>query len=63
MHDALLMRGGKTRSWIHMVGFAAIMATTVYVIFDIEFPRSGIIRLDAADQVLIELRQSMEPKN
>jgi len=54
------MAGGKTRSWIHVVGFALIMATTVYVILDLEFPRLGIIRVDPFDQVLVELRQSMK---
>jgi hypothetical protein len=53
------MAGGKTRSWIHIIGFALVMATTVYVILDLEFPRLGIIRVDAFDQVLVELRQSM----
>jgi hypothetical protein len=53
------MAGGKTRSWIHIIGFALIMATTVYVILDLEFPRLGMIRIDAADRALIELRQSM----
>ena len=53
------MAGGKTRSWIHLIGFALIMATTVYVILDLEFPRLGIIRIDTFDQVLVELRQSM----
>ena len=52
------MAGGKTRSWIHVVGFALIMATTVYVILDLEFPRLGIIRIDPFDQVLVELRKS-----
>jgi hypothetical protein len=54
------MAGGRVRSWIHMVGFALIMAATVYVILDIEFPRMGLIRVDSADRVLIELRRSME---
>jgi hypothetical protein len=53
------MAGGKKRSWIHMIGFAFILAATVYVILDLEFPRIGFIRIDAFDQVLIELRQSM----
>jgi hypothetical protein len=53
------MAGGKSRSWIHTVGFALVMATTVYVILDLEFPRLGIIRIDAADQVLVEVRQTM----
>ena len=36
-----------------------IMATTVYVILDLELPRLGIIRIDTFDQVLVELRQSL----
>ena len=43
-----------------MVGFAAVMALAVYVILDIEFPRLGLIRVDAVDQVLVELRESMK---
>jgi hypothetical protein len=35
--------------------FAAILALTVDVIAHLEFPRTGLIRVDAADQVLIEL--------
>jgi hypothetical protein len=54
------MAGGKSRSWIHMLGFAAIMALTVYVILDIEYPRLGSIRVDAFDQALVDLRQSMK---
>ncbi len=54
------MAGGRVRSWIHTVGFAFIMAATVYVILDIEFPRLGVIRVDSADEVLIELRRGME---
>jgi hypothetical protein len=53
------MAGGKTRSWIHVISFALIMATIVYVILDLEFPRLGMIRIDSIDQVLIDLRQSM----
>ena len=54
------MAGGKTRSWIHVIGFALIMATTVYVILDLEYPRLGIIRIDAFDRVLVDLRQNMK---
>ena len=54
------MAGGKSRSWIHCLGFAAATALTVYVIMDIEYPRFGLIRVDGADQVLIELRDSMK---
>jgi hypothetical protein len=54
------MGAGRTRSWIHMAGFAGVLAITVFVITDIEFPRMGFIRMDAFDHVLVELRQSME---
>jgi hypothetical protein len=47
------------RSWLHIVSFAAIVCVTVYVIIDLEFPRLGFIRVDSADEVLAELRESM----
>jgi hypothetical protein len=53
------MAGGKSRSWIHVIGFAFILAATVYVILDLEFPRIGFIRVDAFDQLLVDLRRSM----
>ena len=56
----LAMAAGKSRSWIHMLGFALIMSVTIYVILDLEFPRFGLIRVDAADRVLLELRESMK---
>ena len=37
-----------------------MIAATVYVIVDIEYPRLGFIRVDAADSVLSDLRQTME---
>ena len=37
----------------------AITAIAIYVIMDLEYPRLGFIRVDAADQALIELRASM----
>jgi hypothetical protein len=54
------MAGGKSRNWLHMIGFAAVMAVVVYVILDIEFPRLGLIRVDAFDQALVDLRASMK---
>jgi hypothetical protein len=49
----------KERGWFHTMVFAAVLALTVYVIIDLEFPRLGLIRIDADDQILHELRQSM----
>jgi hypothetical protein len=53
------MAGRKVRSFIHTAGFAAVVAIVLFVIIDLEFPRLGIIRVDAADRVLLELRASM----
>ena len=47
----------SSRSWVHMLGFAVAMALALYVIVDIEYPRQGLIRVDAFDQVLVDLRQ------
>ncbi len=50
----------KTRSWLHLLTFAAIMGLTVYVIIDIEYPRYGFIKIDAFDEVLGSLRNSIQ---
>jgi len=54
------MAGGKDRKWLHVTGFALVIALTVYVILDIEFPRLGLIRVDAFDQALVDLLESMK---
>jgi hypothetical protein len=54
------MSGSKVRSWVHIVGFASILAATVLVIMDMEYPRLGMIRVDGFDQVLMDLRQTMK---
>lgn len=52
--------GEKGYAWIHKIAFAAIVALTVYVILDIEYPRLGFVRLDAIDQLLIDVRAGMK---
>ncbi len=54
------MAGGRSRNWLHMIGFATVMAVTIYVIIDIEYPRLGLIRVDVFDQALTDLRASMK---
>ena len=54
------MAGSKRRSWIHVVGFAAVLSLTVYVILDLEYPRVGFIRLDAPTACSSDLRESMK---
>jgi hypothetical protein len=50
---------GKWRNWIHILCFAAVMSVSFYVILDLEFPRLGFIKVDAFDQALVDLRQTM----
>jgi hypothetical protein len=52
--------GEKGYDWMHKIGFAAIVAFTVYVILDIEYPRLGFVRLDAIDQLLVDARADMK---
>jgi hypothetical protein len=52
------MSAGKRRL-SHFLLFATVTATTMYLIFDLEYPRFGLIRVDADDQVLHDLRGSM----
>jgi hypothetical protein len=53
------MGASPTRSWLHTLGFAAIVALTVYVTVDLEFPRLGMITVEAFDEVLVDVRASM----
>jgi len=49
----------STGSRFHAFVFAAIMSLMILVIVDLEYPRMGFIRVDGADRLLIELRESM----
>jgi len=50
----------RRRQWLHMILFALLISLTLYVIFDFEYPRRGVIQLDKADHIYLELRQSMQ---
>ena len=54
------MAASKTRNWLHRATFAFTLAGAAYVILDFEYPRFGLIRVDAFDQALVDLRQSMK---
>ena len=51
---------GTRRKWSHSVVLALVIALTVWVILDMEYPRLGFIRVDAFDQVLKDLRAGMD---
>jgi hypothetical protein len=54
------MAGSPHPEWLHMVAFAVVLALCVYVILDFEYPRIGFIRVDDFDQVLRDVRRSMQ---
>jgi hypothetical protein len=40
-------------------GLAAVLAVTIYVIVDLEYPRLGFFQIADFDQLLVEVRASM----
>lgn len=54
------MATGRRRSWLHIFGFTVITVIIAYVILDVEYPRSGLIRLEASDQLLVQVREAMK---
>ena len=57
---ATAWRAAKKRNLLHMLVYATVMAGAVYVIMDLEYPRGGLIRIDAADQTLVDVRNGMK---
>ena len=53
------MAKSATQSPLHVFGFATIMALSVYLILDIEYPRLGLVRIHAFDEAFRALRASM----
>jgi hypothetical protein len=50
----------KDRSWFHHVTFAFVISLSIYVIVDLEYPRLGLIKVDSADQALLDVGDSMQ---
>jgi hypothetical protein len=48
-HSLGRARGAVT---VHVLAFSGLMAISLYVIIDFEYPRAGLIRVDSFDQVL-----------
>jgi hypothetical protein len=49
----------KDRTWFHHITFAFVISLSFYVIVDLEYPRLGLIKVDGADQALIDVGASM----
>jgi heat shock protein HslJ len=46
------------RSVLHAMLYASTISLTIYTVLDLDSPRVGLIRLDAAEQILTDLHQS-----
>jgi len=49
----------RSRSWLHMLVYALVVAGTIYAVVDLDYPHAGWIRLDVADNALAKLRDSI----
>ena len=54
------MSAAKVRNWTYRITFAVLVTLSLYLIFDLEFPRFGLIRVDAFDQILVDVRNTMK---
>jgi len=49
-----------TRNWTYMLGVAAAVSVSTYVILDLEYPRIGLFRVDPLHQVLADLHANLK---
>lgn len=54
------MSAAAERNWFHRLGFSLVLAAAVFVIMDLEYPRFGLIRIDAFDQAIVDVREAMK---
>lgn len=53
-----MARGG--RNWLSILTYASVVALTMHVMLDMEYPRAGLIRIGAADLAMSTLRDSIQ---
>lgn len=49
----------KVYNPIYILSYVAITAFTIYIVIDLEFPLVGLIRIDAFNQVLVDVKKEM----
>jgi len=54
------MSASGSRDWLSICAFTFVLGAVMYVIWDYEFPRSGLMRIDPVDQLLIRTLESMD---
>jgi hypothetical protein len=56
-HD---MGGRGAFNWLHAIVFAGVVSVTIWVIYDLEMPRYGLIRVDNYDRTISDLRAEFD---
>lgn len=51
---------GKERPWVHLLSFSGVIAVTIFVIADVEFPNLGLVRIDDTERLFGELLAAMK---
>jgi hypothetical protein len=46
--------------WLHAVVFAGVVSVTIWVIYDLEMPRYGLIRVDEFDRTMLDVRADFD---
>jgi cytochrome c oxidase subunit IV len=46
--------------WAVAIGFSILSAFVIFITLDLDRPRTGLIRLDIAEQTMLDLRQSVK---
>ena len=49
----------KKRNILYMITYAFTISVLITLIIDMEFPRTGLIRVDSADKIILDLGNSM----
>jgi hypothetical protein len=45
---------------LHVIAFAVVVTLTIYIIFDLDYPRFGFIQVDFADKALFDVLAAMK---
>jgi hypothetical protein len=48
------MAWNQHRSWVHIASYTILVSVAVYLILELEYPRLGFVRIEAADDLLIQ---------
>ena len=53
------MANQRARNWLFVIGIATTVATVMYVVIQLEYPRLGVVDLSVIDQPLVQLQRSL----